>query len=305
MKSTRRFVSASLLGLIVVASTSLSAQTTVSFDDAEVALWPEYDRASVLVIYRISLPSATAFPVPLSLTLPAAAGVPNAVAEMRDGRLVSLPYERVVDGDTAEVRFAATMPSVQIEYYDPGLSLDGASRAFSYEWPGDYAVRSLAFSVQEPAGATAFDITPPAETAGVGADGLAYHDIAAGPIAVGQTSRVTFSYDKADDRLTAETVPPPAPAATQPATSPPVSSPSGGSPRWTTFAMAGLLILGIVGLVLGLTSRQRKAGETGPVSGSSGRRGGSKKGSGGFCTGCGNRLGSGDRFCSGCGRQAR
>ena len=289
-----------LIGMVPLAPAR--GQSSVLLERVEVALWPEYDRPGVLVIYRISLDASTALPAPMSFTLPAAVGVPNAVAQMRDGSLVMLPYDRVVEGETAELRFAASERIIQLEYYDPAVTRDGDARSFTYRWPGDYAVTGLTFSIQEPAGAQQFQLTPPAAAAVIGADGLAYHTITLGTVAAGQSAQVSIAYDKEGEALTSEILPPPAP----------VTSPSpggntggtGGAPatamqkEWQFALVAALLVLGLVGLVIGLLVRLRPQAESSPAA--------PRKGRGrGFCTQCGTALAAADRFCSGCGRAAR
>jgi hypothetical protein len=296
----RSLLLASLIGMAFVAP--VHAQSSVLLERVEVALWPEYDRPGVLVIYRISLAPSTALPAPLTFTVPAAVGPPNAVAQMSGGNLVTLPYERVVDGDNAELRFAASERIIQLEYYDPSIAREADGRSFTYRWPGDYQVTALTFSIQEPAGAQEVQLTPPAGAAVIGADGLAYHTVTLGTLAAGQSSQVSLAYDKVGDALTSASLPAPPPVAAPGSTADTggggaraVSSPT--SP-WQTAAIAALLVLGLVGLTIGLLARFR------PQPGAA--RGARRKGrTGGFCTQCGKGLSAGDRFCAGCGRPAR
>ena len=55
------------------------AQGMLSLATLEVALWPEYDRPEVLVIYKAKLPADISLPVDVSLKIPAIAGEPFAV----------------------------------------------------------------------------------------------------------------------------------------------------------------------------------------------------------------------------------
>jgi hypothetical protein len=303
MKSAAGALLAAVVGVCVGIAGVAIGQSAVSLDRVEVALWPEYDRPGVLVIYRIAIAPSTSLPAPLSITIPTAAGVPNAVAQLSGGSLISLPYDRVVEGDRAVIRFAASEPTVQIEYYDPSIDRADGTRSFVYEWPGDYSVGDLSFKVQEPAGVQEFATSPPAGSAAVGADGLAYHALDTGSMAQGQTARVALSYRKEGEQLTVQVAPPPTAAPPTPQQAPPSTSSanrgSGGSGSdWTTYLIAGVLVLGLAGLALGLAARFRDRGvaERSPAP-----RGGGKR----FCTACGASLRTGDRFCGSCGRKAR
>jgi len=122
----------------------------------QIALWPEYDRPSVLVIYRIVLADQVSLPTRLSLRIPASAGEPNAVAEIdvAAGGLVNVAYARQVSGDWATLDFTVRSPEIQVEYYDPALDRQDVSRHFEYLWPGDYTIQALSIEIQQPLGAS-------------------------------------------------------------------------------------------------------------------------------------------------------
>lgn len=289
-----------VLALVAVLSGGpAEGQSAVTLERVEVALWPEYDRPGMLVIYRVALAPSTTLPASLSFTIPAAVGVPNAVAQQSGGNLVTLPYDRVVDGETAEIRFAASERMIQLEYYDPTLEREGDARSYTYDWAGDYAVSDLTFTVQEPAGATEFATSPPAAASAIGADGLAYHTLPTGSMAPGQTARVAISYSRAGEDLTVQIAPPPVSAAPPAAAGPPATRTAGSQGDWTTAVVVALLVLGVAGLALGIAGRMRR--------GAAVERGGPTGGrkSGRFCTACGEPLRAGDRFCAGCGKRAR
>ncbi len=151
------------------------AQGTVALDAVNVALWPEYDRPEMLVIYKLVWAPSVTFPLEVSLRIPAAVGEPNAVAERAvSGELFNMAYQREVRGNWAVIRFTATMPEAQLEYYDPGIVKDGSARQYAYQWPGDYAVNSFSVQVQQPAGSEAVSITPDLGLPVQGTDTLNY-----------------------------------------------------------------------------------------------------------------------------------
>ena len=56
--------------LVLFPPLKAQAQEPVRFSEVEVSLWPEYDRPTVLVIYRITLSADTTLPVNLSVQIP-------------------------------------------------------------------------------------------------------------------------------------------------------------------------------------------------------------------------------------------
>ncbi len=281
------------------------AQTPGTLSALEVDLWPEYDRPSVLVIYRITLPANISLPTDLTLRIPAAAGEPNAVAAKQpDGSLFTIAYERVVKGELAEITLTATMPEIQLEYYDPQLNRDGITRTFEYRWLGDYNVESFRVQVQQPKDATNLT-TSPALGAGIAQnDGLTYFNSNIGQLSAGETFNITVKYDKATDDLTI--------ASMQVQPSKPVADTAMG---WRSQLQAalpwGLLVLGIILLVGGgvwyWQSGKRKVQSQPPRK----RRRATPPSNIPadtkyiYCHACGKRAAPQDRYCRTCGTKLR
>lgn len=277
---------ATVLVLAAVAARADGQEPSVRLEGVEVALWPEYDRPSMLVIYRLVLSADVSLPAPMVVSLPAAVGLPNAVAERVADRLVNLAYDRVVSGEVAQLRFVANSAVVQVEYYDPALAIDGQRRTFEYRWPGDYAAAALDVVVQHPPGAADVKIEPPAADAEMGNDGLRYQRLDLGAVAAGQTIAVSLNYDRDQESLTSTLVPPPAPAGVQAST--PASLPAGSPMSASYLVMAILLAFGLAGLAMGVLLRLRGGGRGRPAGAA-------------FCTRCGKSVRPGDRFCGKCG----
>jgi hypothetical protein len=294
----------SLLGYPFI---KVQAQTPATLSNLEVDLWPEYDRPGVLVIYRITLPSNVSLPTDLTLRIPAAVGEPNAVAAKQpDGSLLNAAYDRVVNGEWAEITLTATMPEIQVEYYDPGITRSGTTRTFAYRWPGDYNVQSFQVQVQQPKDATSLS-TSPALGAGVTRDdGLVYYTSNIGQLPAGQAFDITVNYDKASDDLTAANM--------QVQPSAPVADTAMG---WRNQIQAvlpwGLLILGVLLLVGGgvwywqsgkrkdQSQPSRRRRRAAPPTSEPAPAGGQAI----YCHSCGKRAGPNDRFCRACGIKLR
>lgn len=138
--------------------------------------WPEFDRPSVLVIYRMMLSPKLPLPTELTLRLPARAGAPSAFAIAdNSGALINAEYARSVEGDWALINFTASNPYIQLEYYDPALAQTGNARHFEYQWASDYSVDTLLMRVQQPLGVSDMQITPEMAGPGLATDGRYYY----------------------------------------------------------------------------------------------------------------------------------
>jgi hypothetical protein len=295
--------------LFMASGFPVRAQDAITLSALEVDLWPEYDRPSVLVIYRITLSSSVSLPVDLSLRIPAVSGDPHAVAVRQlDGGLFSVAYDRQIAGDWAEISFTATMPEVQIEYYDPRLTMQEATRQFEFTWPGDYAVDAMTIQIQQPLGASDLRTSPGLGSGIAGQDGLVYYNSQVGAMPVNQTFNITVNYNKSGSGLSAESL------VVQP--SAPVE---GNSTDWRgqlmSFLPWGLAVLGIVLIVGGglwywqsgkrqeerpQPRRRRRGSADAPEV-----RAAPSAGSEVYCHQCGKRAGPGDRFCRACGTKLR
>lgn len=299
----RKRIAAAALFLALVAPARGWPQAELAINDLQVALWPEYDRPAVLVICQIELIPLAALPAKVSFRIPLAAGEPNAVAELQpDGRLITLAYDRRLDGEWAVIEFTAERPNVQIEYYDPGIERDGAARAFSYTWPGDYSVGNFEMRVQQPVGATEVTIVPVPIGAAPGDDGLTYHSVGMPRSQAGETVELTLAYVKDSDTLSVTTAPPP-PVAAAPA---PRSAPQSSSYAAVWLGGGALVVLGLGAFAwwrlraaaAAPAAKRRSNGNK--RSSSPGRRAGRAAS---FCPQCGKPAKPDDRFCHACGNR--
>jgi hypothetical protein len=280
------------------------AQESPTLSTMEIDLWPEYDRPSMLVIYKAALSPQVALPAELTFRIPVASGKPAAVAVGPDSASVAdVVYDTRVNGDWVEVSFIATMPAVQFEYYDPNLKIDGAQRSFQYEWPGDYAMDSLDLQIQHPVGATDFVVSPTAGKVVQGKDGFAYNFIEVGALPVGSPFSLDVSYQKASDDLSV--------ASLQVEPSAPISPGTSGRVNlleWWPWILGGLGVLLIAGG--GFWYWRSGRGEA-TTEGRRRRRSARVKiedtppQEGVYCHQCGKRAGPGDRFCRSCGTRLR
>lgn len=298
MRSLRTAASAMAVVLLGVSAAAPQSGTVLS--SLGIDLWPDYDRPGVLVIYRATMAPTASLPTRLVFRIPAAAGLPSAVAERSaDGQLLTLPYERTVEGDHALIDLTASRPIVQLEYYDPAITRNGAIRRFTFTWPGDFEVRDFSVSLQQPHLAQNFITVPEATSATVSVDGMTYHTLSRAGVKQGETVEVQASYEKTSDELSVETITPaaaptPTPATGNAATS---DSPTVRIVLAATFVCAAAIVVGLMFRTrqrAGSPPRSTRAPRTArsDVSGGKATR---------FCTQCGAGVDGGDRFCRRCG----
>lgn len=292
--------------LVLLIPLGVQAQASFRLAYLQVDLWPEYDRAEMLVILRAQLAADVSLPVDVTFRIPAAVGEPNAVASRQaDGALLNAMYDLQTEGQWAYITVTATTPDVQLEYYDPQLELDGDQRHFEFEWNADYAVDEMVILVQQPVRASNMTIEPHLGEFQAGSDGLNYYVMEIGAPTAGDTVSVKVDYQKSDDTLSVESFPVQA------------SEPIDDSRAWQDINFMSLLpwILGGAGVVLVIGGvwwywRSGQKSDSGSKSTSRGRRATSGEGESPaseavYCHQCGKRAASGDRFCRACGARLR
>lgn len=277
------------LATLLPLGAAASAQAAPRLSRLDIALWPEYDQPTALVIIRGELAADTAFPAAVSLRIPAPAGQPFAVASSTSpaSGLVSREYETAAEGDSFRITFETPDPVIHVEFYLP-IARDGLRRDFTYLWPGDIAADSVTLRAQIPAGAEDFQTEPLLGPPEVGPDGLGYRQATVGALETGQTLSFHIQYSKQDPRLTIETVP-----AAQP------SDEGGGPPLpWPALAAIAAVALAGVAAVAWYRYYGRGLAPAGAGPGGAGR-------AAAYCTQCGRALSTADRFCSHCGTPVR
>ncbi len=283
---------------------NVQAQAGITFSRLEVDLWPEYDRPSMLVIYHAALSPEVSLPVELTFRIPTVGEI-NAVAVRQvDGKLFDVIYQKQVSGEWALITFTATTPEVQIEYYDPRLTMQGDQRHFEYHWPGDYDVTTFVVQVQQPLGSTNLLISPSLGPGTQSQDGLTYYTSEIGSLNAGDTFTISLDYQKSGDALSAKSL------SIQP--SGPLPSQTSGSlilSRTLPWILGGVGLLMIAGAGIWYW---RSGREQIPSPGGRRRRAAPDMIEAAapdeqaiYCHQCGKRAAPGDRFCRSCGTRLR
>jgi len=307
----RLFLILLVLGVLLLAP-GAQAQGPLGLAALEVDLWPEYDRPDVLVIYKAKLPANVSLPVDITLKIPAVSGEPFAVAvRQMDGALLNATYDRQVEGDWALITVTATMPEIQLEYYDPQIVMAGDERSYTYVWPGDYDVDEMRIVIQQPVGASQMSVEPNLGSfSQIQGDPMQYYLMDVGSPKKGESVSVDVSYLKDTDVLSIESL--------QVQPTGPINGNDGGRQSdlltYLPWLLGGLGILLLAGG--GVWYWQMNKMEKQPAVKKRSRRGkaaikspeqiSAENGSqGNFCQQCGKRAASGDRFCRSCGSKLR
>ena len=296
---------------LLFSGTLAQAQEPLHLTTLEVDLWPEYDRPEMLVIYHVKLPADISLPTEVVLLIPAAAGEPNAVAvRQMDGSLLNATYDRQVDGDWAYITVMATMPEIQLEYYDPQLKKENNARAFTFVWKGEYPVDAMTIIIQEPLGASQMQVEP--DLGGFmqpQADPMRYYTMEVGAPQKGETVTVGVTYVKDTDVLSVESM--------QIQSSQQIDEAPESPSDWTTWLPwiiggAGVALLVGGGVWYWQMNREERKSE----SPKRGRRAktpikspeqiaAESDDQAVYCHQCGKRAAPGDRFCRACGTKLR
>lgn len=197
-----------LLALFLLSSSLAQAQAQVRFESLLVEIWPEFDRAETLVIYRGQLQTGTDLPARLTFSLPGYIKEMNAVAYAQGNTLVSVPAEEIEQttlDDRLRLTFTTASPTIQLEYYDSQiLSQQGARRSLDFNFTAPYAIETTTFEFQAPVQAQNFSLEPAATETFTDTNGLVYALYNVADLAGGDTASFQASYQRPTNQVSVE-----------------------------------------------------------------------------------------------------
>ncbi len=279
---------------LLIALPAAAQNDGLALNRIQIDVWPDYDRAAVLVLVTAELPASTAFPTNVQFRLPATAGDPHAVAQIADnGEMLNAPFETQVDGDVNLVTVEAAGRNIRIEYYFP-YTRNGEQVNLTYEWLGGLAADEFTIYLQEPVGSSGLNSGSNFEDIGVQEDGRRYRRWPVGAVDSDDTLAVDLSYSG----------PLPSPPSTT--TMPPAETPAEDG----SSSVLPIVIAAIGGSLIGVGAgwyffTQRAPVQRAPRSQGHVRRRPAREVDTVFCRQCGERLRSDDAFCRQCGARAR
>ena len=279
--------------LLLIPAAQGDAQNEISvIDSLTIDLWPDYDRASVLVLLTGRLPDDTRFPATVTVPLPKNAQL-NAVARI-DGRDGIMKDDiSSIPGPSDMLMFITPDLQFRVEYYIP-YTTNGNQRLFDYSWLADIAVNNLQLKIQQPKAATSFVVKPAAIEIVTGGDGFTYHAFSPRGVLTGQSFSVHLEYEMKANQLSANTLPPPRAESQGPGEfSPPAT---GSRTGWAFLAIivGGLII--VIGVVWQIASHRNQTDTPEPHSQKPRKQPRAK-----FCRNCGEPVDKADKWCGQCG----
>ncbi|HEA69491.1 MAG TPA: zinc ribbon domain-containing protein [Desulfobacterales bacterium] len=278
--------------ILMPMATGLAQSPVTVLDSLVVEIWPDYDKASVLVLLTGTLPIDTRFPASVTLPLPETAQL-NAVARidssddtMKDDIFSSTNPSGTLTFITPDLRF-------RVEYYLPYL-VDNDRRSFDYTWLADIAVNQFQLKVQQPITSGSLKTEPTTENVLKGGDGFDYHIFSPRTVPSGQPFSLHVEYNMTTSQLSVERLPPSNTGIQAPGL--PATSTAGTGINWPMVAIVtgGLVI--IVVLVWQIASRRPSSNIGKPIHAELEKQSQAK-----FCHGCGVPVKKVDKYCSECG----
>lgn len=241
-----------LVVILLVAMTPITnavAETdATAIDTLTVDLWPDYDKASVLVLLTGTLPADTPLPVRVTLPFPETAHL-NAVARIdaRDGQMKD---DILSSPGPGELSFITPDLSFRLEYYQP-YTVKDKERSFDFTWRADVSVARFRVKVQRPSAAVTFRTVP--STTDILRDeyGLIYHLFPVRSLPAGHTLTVHVDYTVNQPRLSLSDRTPQAPEV--PSAAEPVKSLPNSGVDWPFLLLVaggGLMLLAAIWLVV-------------------------------------------------------
>ncbi len=282
-----------ILFMLMSTATGLAQNPVTVLDSLVIDIWPDYDKASVLVMLTGTLPGDTRFPASVTLPLPETAQI-NAVARidssddtMKDDIFSSTNPPGKLTFITPDLRF-------RVEYYLPYL-VDNDRRSFDYTWLADIAVNQFQLKVQQPIASSSLKTEPAAGNVLKAGDGFDYHIFSPRTVPSGQPFSLHVDYNMTTSQLSVERLPP-SNTGTQAPGLPAASTAGTGINLLSVVAIVTGSLIIVVVLVLQIAARRSSSNIREPFSAELEKRSQAK-----FCHNCGIPVIETDKYCSGCG----
>ena len=183
-----------IIVLLLFSVSVVFAQQDTGIEQLFIQIKPEYDNSEVLVVYNIVLPENTSFPAEISVNIPASSGGPAFVWEVVEGQPVETIFDSTANGDWITVTITTNSPVVYLDYYDPGLNSNNATRNFSYSFPPGLSAEVAGLEIWQPPQTTNFKSTPNIERISTDEYEFIYHSLNISPEDLAGFT-VNFSYE--------------------------------------------------------------------------------------------------------------
>jgi hypothetical protein len=276
---------------LILPSTGHTQGKVTAIDSLVIEFWPDYDRASVLVLSTGTLPANTKLPASVTLPFPETAQL-NAVARIdsSDGKMKDDIFFSLAPG---EIAFIIPDLRFRLEYYLP-YAVNNNQRTFNFTWLADLSVNRLQLRVQQPTSASSLATEPAAMNVSRGEDGFTYYAFPVQSVPAGQSLSVNVDYTMTTAQLSVESLAPSKTRVQEPGL--PSTSKADAGINWPIVAVVVSSIILVIVFVWLTTTR--RPGVNRPITHHAKAK---RKSPSKFCPNCGNPTGKDDRFCSKCG----
>lgn len=296
MKRIQLLLSLLLFALLPVAS-SMAQSTASAIETLTVDLWPDYDKAAVLVLLTGTLPDDTSLPATVTVPLPETADF-NVVARI-DASDGTMKDDIDFTQNPGEVTFTTPDLRFRVEFYMPYTAND-SQRSFNFTWLADVLVNDLLVKVQQPTAAASLLTEPASLDVITDSDGFSYHILPSQPVPAGQPYSVRVDYTMTSSQLSAQRSSPSIADASTTGFTPADSSPESELP-WPAIAVAAVGVLAIIAATWQIATTRATARPRKPRPLRATKQPASASASAGYCHICGQPLQAGDKFCRECG----
>ncbi len=132
----------------------------LSIGRMRVAVWPEYDDPSLLVIYDGKFDEDSRFPIKTSFLVPKGAIISDACSLSHEGQHFCQLYKIFNRGAYDEVRLLLPYPNFYLSFHTPAFSAIDRHREFPYQIKASHPIKFMEVDIQQPLRSSAFKITP-------------------------------------------------------------------------------------------------------------------------------------------------
>lgn len=132
----------------------------LSIGRMRVAIWPEYDDPSLLVIYDGKFDEDSRFPIKTSFLVPKGAIISDACSLSHEGQHFCQLYKVFDRGAYDEVRLLLPYPNFYLSFHTPAFSGIDRYREFLYQIKANHPIRFMEIDIQQPLRSSTFKITP-------------------------------------------------------------------------------------------------------------------------------------------------
>jgi len=284
-----------ILLTMILTVTGYTQDKVTAIDSLAIDLWPDYDRASVLVLLTGTLSADTTLPATVILPIPETAQL-NAVARIdsSDGQMKDDIFSSPVPGGlsfiTPDLRF-------RLEYYLP-YAANNNQRTFNFTWLAAVSVNRFQLRVQQPISASILTTEPVPINVFSGEDGFTYHSFPEQVVPAGQSFAIRGDYTMTTAQFSVERLTPPSTRVQEPGLS--SSTKTGADANWPLLAVVVGGIMIVIVFVWQIATRRVESNR--PITHNATAQ---KESHPKFCSNCDNQINIDDRFCNKCGAALR